>query len=96
MLDVLQQALTPLSIVLSPNKKDLSPVGGRILRQQESLVVDQRMHARKARPRLTFQETDRKPETQGLAGPLYLTARCRSPRLLLFASVACHLSLALC
>lgn len=42
---------------------------------------------------LTFQQTERRPATQGLVGPLYRTARCRSAMLLLCAWVACHRSL---
>lgn len=37
---------------------------------------------------LTFQHTDRQPATQGLSGPLNLTARCRSAKLELCSSVS--------
>lgn len=41
----------------------------------------------------TFQQSDLLPATQGLVGPLYLTARCNSPRLDACFSDSAHFSL---
>jgi len=43
--------------------------------------------------RLTFQQTDRQPDKQGLDEPLYRTACCSSSRLVLCFCVICHLDL---
>lgn len=39
---------------------------------------------------LTFQHTDRQPDTHGLPGPLNLTARCKSGKLELCLRVSSH------
>lgn len=41
-------------------------------------------------PGLTFQQTDRQPDTHGLPGPLNLTARCKSGKLELCLRVSSH------
>lgn len=97
MLDVLEVVFPESTVRVPVLQQDVGPVGGvHILKQQEGL---EKCQYRKISAGwiyvghgsgLTFQQTDRQPDTHGLPGPLNLTARCKSGKLELCLRVSSH------
>lgn len=93
MFDILEIVFSEGTVRIPVAEQDMRPVDSvGVLEEEKGLRTCQSM--RLAGPtrvtRLTFQQTERHPATHGLLGPLNLTARCKSAKLVLCWSVSSH------